>query len=271
MKALEVSAKTVEEAVERALNELKLTRSEVKMEVLQEGKAGLLGWGGENARVRVTPLPKVQSPESRVTSHESRGGGLQSEASPERSVSRLMVAAIAREVVETLLRLMDVTASVEVGGGGDDQSPLTIEISDGDLGVLIGRRGQTLSELQYVVSFIISRKFKGGVRVTVDVAGYRKRREEELQNMALRVAELVKSTERSIPLEPMPSVERRVIHLTLRNDPDLATQSEGFGDSRKVVIYPRFKVASSRFNGFPSQSNREALNRGTAEPGNREA
>ncbi|MBT9166535.1 MAG: hypothetical protein DDT25_01223 [Chloroflexi bacterium] len=209
MKSLEVSAKTVKEAVELALNELKLTRSQVEVEVLQEGRAGLLGWGGVDARVRITPLPE-------------EGGN---------------VPAIAREVVETLLRLMEVTASVEVGGGGDDQSPLTIEISGDDLGILIGRRGQTLSALQYIVSILIGRRFNSGVRVTLDVAGYRKRREEELRNLTLRVAELVKSTRRAITLEPMSSMERRVIHLTLRDDPELATQSVGFGENRKVVIY----------------------------------
>ncbi|MCL0073386.1 protein jag [Dehalococcoidia bacterium] len=213
MEALEVSAKTVEEAVGLALNELNLTRSEVEIEVLQEGKTGILGWRGEDARVRVTPLP---SPEE--------GGN---------------VAAIAREVVEKLLSLVEVDATVQVSGGEDDQSPLSIDVSNGDLGVLIGRRGQTLASLQYMVNIIIGRKLKSGVRVIVDVAGYRKRRDEELQNMTLRVAELVKSTRRSITLEPMPAMERRVVHLALRDDPDLATQSVGFGDSRKVVIYPK--------------------------------
>jgi len=212
MEALEVSAKTVEEAVELALNELQLTRSEVEIEVLQQRKAGLLGWGGEDARVRVTPLLTVNSRD---------------------------VAAVSREVVENLLFLMKVDATVQVAGGEDGQLPLNIDISNGDLGILIGRRGQTLSALQYLVSIIIGRKLKSGVRVSVDVAGYRKRREEELQNLTLRVAELVKSTGRSITLEPMPAMERRVIHLTLRDDPELATQSVGFGDSRKVVIYPK--------------------------------
>jgi spoIIIJ-associated protein len=216
MEALEVSAKTVEEAVELALNELNLTRSEVEIEVLREGKVGILGWLGENAKVRVTPL-------------------LPTEDSGD-------IAIASREVVENLLSLMKVDATVQVAGGENDQSPLSIDISNGDLGILIGRRGQTLSALQYLVSIIIGRKLKSGARVTVDVAGYRKQREEELQNLTRRVAELVKSTRRSITLEPMPAMERRVIHLALRDDPDLATQSVGFGDSRKVVIYPKRQV-----------------------------
>ena len=212
MEALEVSAKTVEEAVELALDELNLARSEVEIEVLREGKAGILGWREEDARVRVTPLLTANSRD---------------------------VAAVSREVVENLLFLMKVDATVQVAGGEDDQLPLSVDISNGDLGVLIGRRGQTLASLQYLVSIIIGRKLKSSVRVIIDVAGYRKRRDEELQNMTLRVAELVKSTGRSITLEPMPAMERRVVHLTLRDDPELATQSVGFGDSRKVVIYPK--------------------------------
>jgi len=213
MEALEVSAKNIEEAVELALNKLGLSRSEVEIEVLQEGKRGILGWGGEQAKVRVTPLTSAEEPGD--------------------------VAAIAKEVVEKLLFLMQVPATIQVMAVEDNESPLTIDISNGDLGILIGRRGQTLSALQYMVNFIASRKLKSGVRVIVDVAGYRKRRHEELQNLALRVAELVKSSRRSITLEPMPAVERRVIHLTLRNDPEITTQSMGYGDSRKVIVSPK--------------------------------
>ena len=213
MEALEVSAKNVEEAVELALNKLGLSRSEVEIEVLQEGKRGILGWGGEQAKVRVTPLTSAEEPGD--------------------------VAAIAKEVVEKLLFLMQVPATIQVMAVEDNESPLTIDISNGDLGILIGRRGQTLSALQYMVNFIASRKLKSGVRVIVDVAGYRKRRHEELQNLALRVAELVKSSRRSITLEPMPAVERRVIHLTLINDPEITTQSMGYGDSRKVIVSPK--------------------------------
>ena len=213
MEALEVNAKNVEEAVELALNKLGLSRSEVEIEVLQEGKGGILGWGGEQAKVRVTPLTSAEEPGD--------------------------VAATAKEVVEKLLFLMQVPATIQVMAVEDNESPLTIDISNGDLGILIGRRGQTLSALQYMVNFIASRKLKSGVRVIVDVAGYRKRRHEELQNLALRVAELVKSSRRSITLEPMPAVERRVIHLTLRNDPEITTQSMGYGDSRKVIVSPK--------------------------------
>jgi len=214
MKNLEVSAKTVEEAIELALKEMNLARSEVEIEVLREGKSGILGWLGEDARIRVT---QTQSPEEDED-----------------------MATIARGVVEDLLSLMEIESTVQILDAEDDQSPLRVDISsNGDLGVLIGRRGQTLASLQYLVGIIIGRKLKSGGRVIIDVAGYRKRRDEEIQNMTLRVAGLVKSSGRSITLEPMPSMERRVVHIALKDDPDLATQSVGFGDSRKVVIYAK--------------------------------
>jgi len=234
MEALEVSAKNVEEAVELALNKLELSRSEVEIEVLEEGKGGILGMGGEEAKVRVTPLTSVGD----ESVGEEERGGEEGEAT-KLEVDPEAIAAIAKEVVEKLLFLMKVPATVQLSGGESEESPLTLDIEDDDLGILIGRRGQTLSTLQYMVNFIASRKVKSGVRVIVDAAGYRKRRHEELQNLALRVADLVKSSTRSITLEPMPALERRVIHLALRDDPDLSTQSVGFGDSRKVVVSPK--------------------------------
>ncbi|MFA4836914.1 MAG: Jag N-terminal domain-containing protein, partial [Dehalococcoidia bacterium] len=134
MEPLEISAKTVDEAVDSALNKLGLNRSEVSIEVLQEGKGGIFGWRVEEAKVRVTPLASVQEPGS---------GGNGSAAATTGAV-----ADAAREVVVNLLSLMDVPADIQVTGGGDDQSPLVIEISnearDSDLGILIGRRGQSL-------------------------------------------------------------------------------------------------------------------------------
>jgi spoIIIJ-associated protein len=215
MESVEVSAKTVEEAIEVALSKLALRRSEVEIEVIKEGKSGIFGLGGEEAVVRVTPLPKWEPAE---------------------------VAAIAKEVVEKLLFLMKVPATVELRGEESGVLPsVTLDISGDELGLLIGRRGQTLTTLQYMVSLIVSRRLKSGVRVTIDIAGYRERRQQELRDLALRVAELVTSTKRTMTLEPMSPAERRIIHLALRDNPEVITQSEGEGENRKVVISPRRK------------------------------
>ena len=218
MESLEVSAKTVDEAVEAALAELGLDRSEVEIEVLQEGRSGILGWGGEDARIRVNPIAS-QAVQADTPFSD--------------------IADTALDVTQSLLSMMEVEASVGITDQDDADSPVVVDIEDGDLGILIGRRGQSLTALQYIVNFVVSRKLGGNAKVTVDVAGYRRRRQEELENLAIRVADLVKSSNRAITLESMPAIERRIIHIVLRDDPDVTTGSVGFGDARKVVISPR--------------------------------
>jgi spoIIIJ-associated protein len=134
---------------------------------------------------------------------------------------------------------MNVQTEVDVREDVDEHTRVLLDVSGTDLGILIGRRGDTLSSLQYVVNLIVSRKLKVNARVTVDVEHYRERRYESLRNLALRIADEVKSTDRSISLEPMPSNERRIVHLSLRDYLDVSTQSVGHGEGRKVVISPQ--------------------------------
>ena len=220
MEELEVSAKSVDEAIELALDKLGLNRSDVNVEVIQEGKRSILGIGGEDAIVKVTPLAPSQ-----VTTENNP-----QETDPDAALTT------ARQVLEKLIELMDVTGSVNVLPPEDSKSPGTLEIDTGNPGVLIGRRGQALSSLQYMVNFLSSRQLQSGVKVIVDVAGYRKRRYDELQNMAYRIADLVKANRRSITLEPMVAWERRIVHLALREESEITTGSVGYGDRRKVVV-----------------------------------
>ncbi len=219
MESVETSARTVEEAIEAALSELGLDRSEVEIEVLKEGKVGLFGLGGEEARVRVTPVAKP---------------AIEPAIAP--AIAPGDVAAMAKDAVEKLLFLMKIPATVQLRE--EDEAPFsaTLDIEGEELGLLIGRRGQTLTTLQYIVNLIVSRKLKSGVRINLDVAGYKQRRQEELHNLALRIAELVKSTKRAITLEPMSPSERRVVHLALRDDPEVITQSVGEEENRKVIV-----------------------------------
>ena len=217
MEELEVSAKTVDEAIALALDKLQVDRSEVEIEVLSKGKPGIFGFGVEQARIVVKP--RLQPPSENV-------------------------AALANEVLERLLTLMKVPAIIQLskpsgGKAGEAPVPITLDISGDDLGILIGHRGETLSSLQYLLNLIVSRRLKVNAGVTIDVERYRERRHEALQDLALRIANQVKSTGRSISLEPMPPSERRIIHLALRDDPDVATQSVGQGESRKVAILPK--------------------------------
>jgi spoIIIJ-associated protein len=134
------------------------------------------------------------------------------------------------------MEAMDIKGDVIIVEQSIDGSPATFDIEGDDLGVLIGRRGQTLVSLQYIARLIVAEKLERWVPLNVDVAGYRKRRYESLRSLALRLADQVKRSQRLITLEPMPSDERRIIHLALANHPDVATESMGEGITRKVAI-----------------------------------
>ncbi len=223
MEALETSGKNVDEAITAALQQLGLTRTEVDIEVIHEARRSILGLGGEDAIVRVTPLASSQASDNNSSS----------------PVEPEIASNTACQILEQLLELMDVEADIVVVPADGDKSPSTMEITTPNPGILIGRRGQALSALQYMTNFLASRQLKSGVKVLVDVADYRKRRQEELENMALKIAQTVKTNNRSVTLEPMGAWERRVIHLILREESGITTGSVGYGERRKVVVSPR--------------------------------
>ena len=213
MKELEVSGKTVDAAIHVALEQLGASEDQVEVTVLKKGRSGVLGMGAEEARIKVRLLPV-----------------------PGEKGEKADVVKVAREVAETLIESMRITADVSVAQSATGELPVTMNIDGDDLGVLIGRRGQTLASLQYVVRLIVAEKLKMWVPINVDVAGYKKRRYESLQSLALRLAEQVQRNRRLIMLEPMPADERRIIHLALADNPDITTQSMGEGEMRKVAI-----------------------------------
>jgi len=225
MKPLEISAKTVEEAIQIAMNQLNASREEIKVDVLSEGKSGIFGVGTEKAVIQVERL----SPMSELEEDEH---------------NKKNVAEVAGEILETLLDLMDIEATTMPENlqttNGEEQvtAPLAFNIQGEDLGILIGRRGQTLAALQYVVRLIINQQMKVWTPVIIDVEGYKQRRSEALQALAVRMAEQVRLKGVPFTLEPMPAYERRIIHLALTDHPDITTESTGEGDARKVVISP---------------------------------
>jgi len=218
MEELEISAQTVEEAIEQALDQLGLSREEVEVTVLSEGKTGLLGLGAEEARISVRPL--APPPQSGAELTETVKG-----------------------VIERLVTAMGVTGSVvppaNPTAAEQTTAPIAFDIEGDDLGILIGRRGQTLSCLQYIVRLIVSHQTKTPVPITIDVEGYKQRRRETLQALAQRMAEQVRVKKVPFTLSPMPAYERRIIHLTLADHPDVTTSSTGVGLDRKVVIIPQ--------------------------------
>jgi spoIIIJ-associated protein len=233
---VEATGRTLEEAIDNALAQLGLSRDQVHIEVISPGRPGILGIGAEEARVRVVPLeaytpPGEEGPEEGVV--------VKDPTAPE--------VAKAVEYLQEILRLLGLRARVSVrapetaaDGRGRASAVLDVAGDEGeDLGILIGRRGSTLAALQHIINVMINRQFGTRVIVTVDVEGYKRRREESLRNLALRMAEKAKQTGRPVTLEPMPPAERRIVHLALVNDPDVVTSSIGNGEARKVIISPR--------------------------------
>lgn len=227
MEPTEFCGKTVEEAIEKGLMQLGVNRDDVKVTVLKERKGGILGIGAEEARILIEPLE---------------------EAPPEANDA----AQIAQGITEELLRLMglQVTVTPEKPFIGDEEEavvPITFNITGNeDSGILIGRHGQTISNLQYIVRIILSRRMSEPPPVIVDVDGYKQRRYEALRATARRIAEQVRNRRTAFTLEPMPPIERRIIHLALADNPYVTTQSTGEGDSRKVMIIPKQQGRNSR-------------------------
>ena len=210
MRMIETTEKTPEEAIEIALKELDVERPDVEIDVVSKGKAGILGIGGEPAKVRVTVLDKP--PDAVVAT---------------------------TDILQSLISLMDVSAAITlVHAERDDVGGPVFDVDGDDSGLLIGRRGETLRALQFLVSFIASRRLGDRVNLFVDVSGYQERRYETLRNLAQRNARRVASSGREITLEPMPPNERRIVHMALADDPDVNTISDGVGDGRRVVIEP---------------------------------
>jgi spoIIIJ-associated protein len=233
MDNLEVRARTVEEATNRALQQLGLDRDQVAVTVVREGRGGILGLGAEDAIVRVTPLAAEEPQEEREQ--------------PALESNRVETTAV--ETLQRLLDLLDIDATVEVQTGKaltDEEDsnapvPVSLNIAGDDLGILIGRRGQTLSSLQYVLRILVGRKLDSWAPIVVDVERYKQRRHEALIRFAEEMADRVKARGASFTLEPMPAFERRVIHIALADHPAVTTESIGEGDDRKVVIRPKKK------------------------------
>ncbi len=217
-KSVEGSGNTIEEAIEKALDKLGASREEVEIQILSQGGRRLLGLGTQEARVRVT----LQPPE------------------PEEEV-----ALVAKEVLERLLQAMGIEARVSLRSSDipEGPPPIVLDITGQNLGILIGRRGETLRALQYVTRLIANRRLHHWAEIVVDVEGYKKRRESSLTQLARRMADRATLLGQAVSLEPMPPHERRIVHLALRDHQKVTTESVGEGDRRKVVIFPRGHTA----------------------------
>lgn len=261
-RTIETTGKTPEEAIEAALDQLGAGRDEVQIDVVNEGRGGLLGIGSEPATVRVTLLESTEeSGDDDETADEEQPDALAEfaafpddsddddddydedeyeEDGYEEDEETSEVVRVGYDVLSTLLGKMGVSADVYLRDPytGDEEGPV-FEIEGEDSGLLIGTRGETLRALQFIVSFLVSRRMGERTNLMVDVEGYQQRRYDSVANLARRVAQRVAQRGRPMPLEPMPPNERRQVHMALADSDDVVTESDGYGDGRKVVIHPK--------------------------------
>ena len=291
--SLEYIAATAEEAINKGLTELNVTRTEVDIEVLDNGSKGIFGIGARQARVRMTvradslrasilkedeaaapapaeeivpeekpaPAPNKEEKPAAPKTAQKKESKPATKAEPEvviegpeadeeeavegDEVVNEETMQIAANVVRDLLEKMRVKAMInsKIGEAADevDSRVIMIDILGDDLSFLIGRHSEVLHSLQYITSLIVGREVGHWVPLIIDVQGYRERRERQLRQMASRMADQVAKTGRRISLEPMTATERRIIHLALRDNSEITTESIGEEPNRKVVIYPKDK------------------------------
>lgn len=203
---VEVSAKTVNEAITEACRKFGVTSDRLDYEVKDEGASGFLGIGSRPAVIRAAV-----------------------------KLEEVSVEDVAENFLKEVFSAMNMEVSVEVKYDEEGKT-MDIELSGNEMGVIIGKRGQTLDSLQYLVSLVVNRETEEYIRVKVDTEDYRKRRRETLENLAKNIAYKVKKTKRAVSLEPMNPYERRIIHSVLQNDKYISTHSEGDEPFRRVVV-----------------------------------
>lgn len=205
MKIVETTAKTVDEAVELALKELGAAREGVEVEVLEEPSKGILGF------------IKVKQARVKVILKEG----------PSQKACNLL---------KKIFRSMDLEVEIRTT---ENEKALLVDLEGNDLGILIGRRGETLDALQYLVNLSVNKNQEIRKKIIIDIEGYRNRREKTLQKLALKLADKARQRGRNVVLEPMSSQERRIIHTTLQGRDDIYTFSEGEEPYRKIIISPK--------------------------------
>ena len=216
---IEVSAKTVDEAVTKALIELETTSDKLVYEVVDKGSAGFLGIGAKPAVIKAGKQETIEDK--------------------------------ARDFLNRVFEAMNLPVTIEISYD-EEEKEMSINLVGDDMGILIGKRGQTLDSLQYLVSMVLNKGNEGYLRVKLDTENYRARRKETLETLAKNIAYKVKRTKRSVSLEPMNPYERRIIHAALQNDKYVTTRSEGEDPFRHVVIFLKKDV-----NRRERYSNRE--------------
>jgi spoIIIJ-associated protein len=242
MEFIEVSAKTVNDAITEACQKLSVTSDRLYYEVLEEGSKGFLGVGFKPAVIKAAVKEEVNKEVDIKADIKADIEGKKNVEISEKSTSSNSVSSSEGSVEEKakvfltdVFKAMNMEVDVDVKYNESDKS-LDIDLNGDEMGILIGKRGQTLDSLQYLVSLVVNKDSADYIRVKVDIENYRERRKETLENLAKNIAYKVKRTKRPVSLEPMNPYERRIIHSALQNDKYVTTHSEGDEPFRRVVV-----------------------------------
>ncbi len=221
MESIETEGKTVEEAIQKACELLQVPREDLEIEILQSGSSGFLGIGARKAQIRAAIKETPVAPPSREPELPSSGDA--------------HLAQDAQKILKDLLERLEIESQVEVQ---EDAERIYLNIQGDGSGLLIGRKGQTLDALEYLLNKIVHKHQEGKKRIVVDTENYRARREEALVDLARRLGDKARKSGRPVTISPMNAHDRRIVHLALQEDRTLRTRSAGTGLFRKVIISP---------------------------------
>lgn len=266
---VEFTGKTVDEALDLALDKMEVSSDQVEYEVLEKETSGLLGLFSKPAKIRVRLLSEEELTEDTkneeeaapvmetetVVETETKESGLNEEVVVDIPVEKLCDTA--EDFLDKVCSNMGIEATFEVSCEREE-SLINVNIVGQDMGLLIGKRGQTLDALQYLTSLVVNKESGTYFKVKIDTENYRARRKETLENLARNIASKVKKTRKPVALEPMNPYERRIIHSALQNDKMVETYSEGEEPNRKIIIAMKknFRDSGNRNGGYRKYNNR---------------
>jgi len=250
MDSVETEGDTIDAAIEGALKLLGVGRDKITVDIIAEGRKGILGFGAQKARVRAelrkSPLEHKITAEPLPVSGELAAAPIDNSAMTEK----------AQAALQEILNLMGVKATVTQSASANGEETI-LEIRADDSCLLIGRKGQTLEALQYLVSRIAGERFAGeGPHIVIDIEKYRERRRKTLEDMALRLGEKAKRQRKTVTVDALSAADRRIVHAALQDDPWLSTRSLGQGSYRRLLIIP--EGDRRKKEGEPAQAEKQA-------------
>ncbi len=260
MRFVEVEGKSKDDAMQKAARELGVSVEEIGIEILSDSGRGFFGFvGGKKVKIRAwskresreelhDDVPEIQQ----AVAEKSVSSEDEEETEKTEKTEETDKAQKAREVLQGLIGWLSEQATVEIEEETSER--ILLEIHGDKTGLLIGKRGQTLDALQFLANKMVNRSGDSAKRIEVDMEQYRKRREQTLRNMAVRLGQKVKKKRKPITIEAMNAHDRRIVHLTLKNDRALETKSVGKGEMRKLVIHPVNGGRSKRYEGSGAAS-----------------